>query len=190
MDNFPLHLPKAIFLDRDGVINHDSDEFVKTLEEWIPIPGSIDAIAALCRAHIKVFIITNQSGIGRGLITPIELNKMHQQLAKLLLEKNCSIQGIYSCPHHPDDNCECRKPKPGLVIQALQENNLNPHECWMIGDSYRDLESAWNARCGASLVLSGKGEKTLKKNPELIHNIAIFENLLDVVQRGFKLSII
>ena len=152
-----------VILDRDGVINEDSDEFIKTLDEWIPIPGSIEAIARLSRHGFTVVVATNQSGIGRGIIDLDDLEAMHERLAELVDAAGGKIAGIFYCPHHPDDNCECRKPKPGLITAIEDEFGESALGCWTIGDSLRDLEAGERKGCVPVLVRTGKGERTLAK---------------------------
>jgi D-glycero-D-manno-heptose 1,7-bisphosphate phosphatase len=152
-----------VILDRDGVINEDSDDFIKTLDEWIPIPGSIDAIARLSQNGFTVTIATNQSGIGRGIIDLDNLEAIHERLNELVEDAGGKIAGIFYCPHHPDDDCECRKPKPGLITAIEAELGESALGSWMIGDSLRDLEAGESKGCVPVLVRTGKGERTLAK---------------------------
>lgn len=149
-----------IILDRDGVINEDSDEFIKTPEEWRPIPGSLAAIAQLNRAGHIVIIATNQSGIGRGLYTEQDLQQIHAKMQKNLAEEGGHIDGIYYCPHHPDQDCACRKPKPGLLKKIAQDYGIELKQALLIGDAERDIRAAQAVNCPAVLVKTGKGLKT------------------------------
>lgn len=153
---------KAIVLDRDGVINHDSDEYIKSPDEWIPIAGSLKAIAELNK-KFKVAIATNQSGIGRGYYDVAVLDAMHKKMQTLLAEKEGCIDHIEFCPHHPDDGCECRKPKPLMLERIAEKFDLDPSEMLFIGDSKSDYECAQRFDCQFALVLTGKGLRSLEK---------------------------
>ncbi|MEQ5800483.1 D-glycero-beta-D-manno-heptose 1,7-bisphosphate 7-phosphatase [Halomonas sp. H10-9-1] len=159
---------RLVILDRDGVINHDSDDYVKSLAEWIPYPGAIDAIARLSRAGWTVAVATNQSGIARGYYTEATLSEMHAELHRLVAEAGGQIAHIAWCPHGPDDDCLCRKPLPGLLEQVRDTLGLATLSgSWMVGDSLRDLQAGDAMGCRPVLVRSGKGETTLAKHPEL-----------------------
>lgn len=152
-----------VILDRDGVINEDSDQFVKSLDEWRPIPGSIEAIARLSQHGFTVAVATNQSGLGRGLFTLDDLEAMHQRLCELVEAAGGDVAGIFYCPHTPDDNCDCRKPKSGLIDAIERELKQPAAGAWVIGDSQRDLEAGLSKNCVPVLVLTGKGEATRNK---------------------------
>jgi D-glycero-D-manno-heptose 1,7-bisphosphate phosphatase len=154
---------KLAILDRDGVINYDSDEYIKSVDEFRLIPGSLAAIARLNKAGYTVVITTNQSGIARGFYDEETLNAMHNKLRALLKEHAGHIDAIYYCPHGPDDHCDCRKPKPGMLKQALQDFNASAQQAFAIGDSVRDLESAQSVGVKPILVRTGKGEKSLQQ---------------------------
>lgn len=149
-----------VILDRDGVINEDSDAYVKSADEWVPLPGSIEAIARLKRAGLPVAVTTNQSGIARGLFGLAELDAMHSKLAALLAQHGASVDGIFFCPHGPQDDCDCRKPLPGLYVQAAQQLGLPLSDAMVVGDSLRDLQAAVAVGAQPVLVLTGKGQKT------------------------------
>jgi D-glycero-D-manno-heptose 1,7-bisphosphate phosphatase len=169
---------KLIILDRDGVINEDSDEYIKSAEEWIPIPGSMEAIARLNRGGYRVVIATNQSGISRGLFDLETLSAMHKKMHDLANTAGAHIEGIFFCPHGPDDKCNCRKPKPGLFqeIQARTGFHLDHVPC--VGDSLRDLQAGVSMGCAPFLVKTGKGKKTLETNKDdLPKGTLIFDNL-------------
>ena len=166
----------TIFVDRDGVINQDSDDFIKSLAEWHPIPNSIEALAALSQ-RFNIIVITNQSGIARGLLTTAELDAMHTELKKQVHAFGGSITDILYCPHGPNDLCTCRKPKPGLLLQAQEKYALNLKNSWCIGDSYRDLEAGLAVGTQAALVRTGKGLRTLAQHPELEKTLRIFDDL-------------
>lgn len=174
---------KLIILDRDGVINEDSDEYVKSLEEWIPIPGSIEAIADLSKAGYVVAVATNQSGIGRGMFDLDELEKMHGRLTSLVEDIGGSIAGVFYCPHTPEDNCNCRKPKSGLIEAIESELQLSTAGAYIVGDSQRDLEAGLSRGCIPALVKTGKGQKTLTSLPDknllLFNKTKVFANLRD-----------
>ncbi|ULJ61989.1 D-glycero-beta-D-manno-heptose 1,7-bisphosphate 7-phosphatase [Wielerella bovis] len=170
---------KLIILDRDGVINHDSDKFIKSTEEWQPIDGSMDAIAFLTQADYTVVVATNQSGIARGYFTVQTLNEMHNKMHKLVRQAGGEISGIWFCPHMADHHCDCRKPKAGMILDILDRFQAVASETYLVGDSLRDLQ-AINAVGGkAVLVKTGKGMKTLEKDSDkLPANTLIFDDLL------------
>ncbi|MDR0779661.1 MAG: D-glycero-beta-D-manno-heptose 1,7-bisphosphate 7-phosphatase [Pseudomonadales bacterium] len=150
-----------VILDRDGVINQDSDDYIRSVDEWIPIPGSIDAIARLSRAGFKVAVATNQSGIGRGYYSDDALAQMHALMYTLVEEAGGHIAALSYCPHLPNAGCACRKPLPGLLDAIAQELHLPLEHAWFVGDTGKDIETALSRNCRPILVLSGKGERTL-----------------------------
>ncbi len=158
---------KLIILDRDGVINQDSDAYVKSASEWIPIPGSAEAIARLYQAGYKVVVATNQSGLARGYFQLSDLDAMHRKMTSLIEAAGGALAGIFFCPHSPDDQCDCRKPLPGLIRQVETALNVSAEGSIMIGDSLRDLQAGQQAGCTPFLVLTGKGNRTLAKGEGL-----------------------
>ncbi|MFO8083077.1 MAG: D-glycero-beta-D-manno-heptose 1,7-bisphosphate 7-phosphatase [Desulfobacterales bacterium] len=159
-------LKKVVFLDRDGVINFDSLSYIKNLEEFIFIPGSLSAICKLSRYGYSVFVITNQSGIARKLIAKHELDKIHHYLIDSIHKAGGSLGGIYFCPHHPDQGCNCRKPRPGLIHQAAKENHIDIFSSIMIGDKYTDIECARRAGCKCAYFVMTGIEKNRKLKPK------------------------
>ena len=153
-------MARLILLDRDGVINRDSDAFVKSAEEFIPLPGAFDAIAALGNAGAMVAVCTNQSGIGRGLLTEQDLALIHQKLEQGINTAGGSLHGIRYCPHLPDDGCDCRKPKPGMVKRLMKDLSATPAETTFVGDSLRDLQAGRAAGVRVVLVRTGNGRKS------------------------------
>ena len=154
---------KLIILDRDGVINYDSDQFIKSPDEWKPIPGSLEAIARLNQEGYRVVVATNQSGIGRGLFDMPTLNAIHDKMHKSLALVGGRIDAIFFCPHTNEADCSCRKPKSGMMLEISARYGIGLAGVPAVGDSLRDLEST--ARLGATpyLVLTGKGVKTKEK---------------------------
>jgi D-glycero-D-manno-heptose 1,7-bisphosphate phosphatase len=152
-----------VILDRDGVINEDSDDYIKSVDEWIPLPGAIDAIAKLSNAGFDVVVATNQSGLGRGLFTLDDLEAMHQKLVGLVEERGGRIAGIFYCPHRPEDECDCRKPKPGMIDAIRDVMGEDVSGCPIVGDSLRDLQAGVARGCKPILVQTGKGAQTLTK---------------------------
>jgi len=152
-----------VILDRDGVINEDSDAYIKSLAEWRPLPGSIDAIARLSNSGFSVAVATNQSGLGRGLFTLDDLEAMHQRLRELVEDAGGEVAGIFYCPHTPEDDCDCRKPKAGLIDAIERELGESARGAWLIGDTLRDLEAGLAKGCVPALVLTGKGAATREK---------------------------
>ncbi len=172
---------KLIILDRDGVINKDRDDFVKSVDEWEALPDSMNAIALLTQADYTVVVATNQSGIGRGYFTMQDLNAMHVKLHRLVQQAGGEIEGIWFCPHIADDNCDCRKPKPGMVLDILNRfTAAKAEQTYMVGDSLRDLQAIEAVGGRPILVLTGKGKKTLSTcADELPEKTQIFENIMD-----------
>lgn len=181
-------MTKLVILDRDGVINEDSDHYIRSADEWLPIPGSIEAIAHLSRAGYKVTVATNQSGLARGYFSLRELDAMHEKLARLVQLQGGSVDGIYYCPHNPDDQCQCRKPKTGLIDQIFRDFDAVPTETWLVGDSLRDLQAGESSGCQVALVLTGKGadtQATLTRYPEkliMAGDVPVFNNLNSFVE--------
>lgn len=149
-----------VILDRDGVINRESTEFVKTPDEWLPLPGSIQAIASLSKAGYTVAIASNQSGLARGFFDRNALRAMHRKLRKLVSAAGGHIDRIVVCPHGPDDGCACRKPRPGLLYRLGRHYRTDLAGTPVIGDSLRDLEAAAHAGARPILVRTGNGRKT------------------------------
>ena len=151
---------KLVILDRDGVINFDSTQFIKSPEEWKAIPGSLEAFARLSQNGYRVVVATNQSGVGRGLFDMDTLNRIHKKMHKEALALGAQIDAIFYCPHAADSKCECRKPKPGMFNRIATSLNADLKGVPAIGDSLRDLQAGVAAGCQPMLVLTGKGEKT------------------------------
>jgi D-glycero-D-manno-heptose 1,7-bisphosphate phosphatase len=152
---------KLVILDRDGVINVDSDAFIKSPDEWVAIPGSLEAIARLNQAGYRVAIASNQSGIGRGLFDMAALNAMHEKMNRAAAAVGGRIDAVFFCPHTQEDECECRKPKPGMLQQIVERFEIDPADTPMVGDSLRDLQAGAALGFALHLVLTGKGRKTL-----------------------------
>lgn len=151
---------KLIILDRDGVINHDRDDYVKSAAEYVPIDGSIDAIVRLNKAGFTVVVATNQSGLAREKFDLDDLEAMHEKLTGLVEEQGAELGGIFYCPHAPDDKCKCRKPMPGMLDAIEAEFNTSVESSYFIGDSLCDLQAGLIKGCKPILVKTGKGEKT------------------------------
>jgi D-glycero-D-manno-heptose 1,7-bisphosphate phosphatase len=151
---------KLVILDRDGVINHDSPEFIKSPAEWIPIPGSLEAIARLNQAGYRVVVASNQSGIARELFDITTLNAIHQKMHAAAQLVGADIDAIFFCPHAAIDNCDCRKPKAGMFEEISKRFKLSLKGVPTVGDSLRDLQAGFISGCSPYLVLTGKGEKT------------------------------
>jgi D-glycero-D-manno-heptose 1,7-bisphosphate phosphatase len=176
---------KLIILDRDGVINQDSDNFIKSADEFIPLPGSLEAITKLNKAGYKVAVATNQSGIARGLYNLNTLQQMHDKLASLLADLGGRVDYIAYCPHGPDDHCDCRKPKPGMYHDIAQHFDTSLTGIPVVGDSLRDLQAAQSVNAKPYLVKTGKGERTIAKG-ENLDGVPVFDNLAAVVDELLK----
>lgn len=168
-----------VILDRDGVINFESPDFIKSPEEWHAIPGSLESIAKLNHAGHLVAIASNQSGVGRGLYDLDMLDKIHQEMLEQLAKLGGHIDLIVFCPHHPDVHCECRKPKPKMIFDIFSHFNIDPLQApvFAIGDSLRDLEAAKLAGADPILVLTGNGEETRKKLPPELQHVSTYKDL-------------
>jgi len=175
---------KVIVLDRDGVINEDSDEYVKCAEEWQPIDGSPQAIARLSRAGWRVVVCTNQSGIARGLFDLDALNDMHRKMRRLVKKAGGRIDAILFCPHAPEAVCECRKPRPGMLYELMERLGVDLAGMPVVGDSLRDLQAGMAVGARPVLVRTGKGERTLADNSRL--NAEVFDDLAAFVDALLK----
>jgi D-glycero-D-manno-heptose 1,7-bisphosphate phosphatase len=169
---------KLLILDRDGVINQDSDDYIKSLEEWIPLPGAVQAIARLSQAGWTVAVATNQSGLARGYYTEATLQAMHDQLRHLVAEQGGVLGLVVHCPHGPDDGCSCRKPEPGMLKQIAEHYRTSLKGVWFVGDTRSDLQAALAVGCQPVLVKTGKGERTLAN--VLPADTLVFEDLAAV----------
>lgn len=181
---------KLLVLDRDGVINQDSSEFIKSPDEWRPIKGSLEAIGRLSQAGYHVVVITNQSGVGRGLISADMLARIHVRMIDYVQQHGGKIQSILFCPHLPDDGCDCRKPKAGLYDDLANRLNLSFNDVFSVGDSVRDLQAAKAAGARPVLVKTGNGRKSLKElkaNLDLnLDGTLVFDNLATFVNALLK----
>ena len=171
---------KLIILDRDGVINHDSSEFIKSPDEWVPIEGSMEAIARLNQAGYVVVVATNQSGISRKLFDMEVLNAIHQKMHNAAQHVGATIDAIFFCPHAADFNCDCRKPKPGMIREIANRYDIELKGVPVVGDSLRDLQAGFILGCEPHLVLTGKGESTLAAGG-LPPGATVHSNLADMV---------
>jgi len=160
-------MTRLILLDRDGVINVDSPCHIKNAEEWLPIPGALEAIALLKSAGLLVGVCTNQSGIGRGLLDERALGRIHDKLTMLLADRGASLDVLEYCPHRPEAGCGCRKPRPGMLIRAMTRLGVAPADTLFVGDSLRDMQAARAAGCAAALVLTGKGRGSVADAAEM-----------------------
>ena len=169
-------MSRMIILDRDGVINLDSDDYIKNPDEWAPIPGSLESINRLKKAGYLVTVATNQSGIARGIFGEDDLKQIHDKMTRMLAARGASIDGIYYCPHGPKDNCICRKPKPGLLIKIAREFEIDLSVTPFVGDNIGDIRAAEMANAIPVLVRSGNGEFVMQNYPEAL-NIAVYDDL-------------
>ncbi|AFT68296.1 Histidinol-phosphate phosphatase family domain protein [Alloalcanivorax dieselolei B5] len=177
---------KLIILDRDGVINEDSDAYIKTPGEWIPIAGSAEAIARLNRAGYRVVVATNQSGVARGYYDLATLEAIHQRMAAHLAGLGAHLNGIYFCPHGPDDGCDCRKPLPGLIDQIVADYG-DVTSVPLVGDSLRDLQAGVTRGCRPVLVLTGKGRSTQATGlPPELGTVEVYDSLARFVDHFLK----
>ncbi len=163
-DPFPTdRIRSAVFLDRDGVINQNRNDYVRSTEQLDIFPSALPALAQLAQSEHAIVIITNQSAIGRGLVSAETVTKINHYLIKRIRAAGGRIDGIYHCPHTPDAACECRKPRPGMLLQAASELKLELIRSWLIGDSLTDLQAAIAAGVRPILVASGRGQETYRQ---------------------------
>jgi len=172
---------KLIILDRDGVINEDSDDYIKSPDEFVPIAGSLAAIARLKQAGYTVVVATNQSGVARGLFDIGTLNAIHEKLQRELARYGASLDGMFFCPHGPADGCDCRKPKAGLLREIATRFQVDLDCVPSIGDSLRDVEAAREVGATPMLVKTGKGQRTLDKHATELRDVAVCDDLAHAV---------
>ncbi len=172
---------KLVILDRDGVINFDSDQHIKSLDEWRPIPGSLEAVAMLNQAGFRVVVAANQSGLGRGLFDMATLNAINAKMHRLLAQAGGRIDAVFFCPHSADTSCLCRKPKPGMFQEIATRYHLDLSGTPAIGDSLRDLQAACAAQALPILVRTGKGAHTLEAGG-LPEGTQVFDDLAEAVR--------
>jgi D-glycero-D-manno-heptose 1,7-bisphosphate phosphatase len=174
-----------VILDRDGVINHLMDDDVTTVDGWDPIAGSIEAINRLKKAGYLVTIASNHSGVARGHYSEADLQKMHDKMQKLLSTRGASVDGIFYCPHGPDANCICRKPKPGLLFQIARKFNIDLSQTPMVGDNISDIKAARMANAKPVLVRTGKGEYVMQHYPEAL-DVPVYDDLAHFVRETLR----
>ncbi len=175
---------KTIVLDRDGVINEDSDNYIKSPEEWKPIAGSIEAISLLHNNGYRIAVATNQSGLARGLFDEFTLARIHQTMCQQAEAGDGLIEGVFYCPHGPDDGCDCRKPATGLLQQIEKEFQCVLHGAYFVGDSLKDLQAARAFKMQPILVRTGKGSATENEIPKHgLAGIPVFDNLLTAIEK-------
>ena len=172
---------KLVILDRDGTINEDRDDYVKSPEEWIPVPGALEAIARLNHAGWHTVVASNQSGIGRGLFDMATLNAMHLKMHQMLAKHGGRIDAVFFCPHTPEDGCDCRKPLPGMMLDIARRYGASLAGVPMVGDTLRDLQAVQAAGCEPHLVLSGRAagldDATLERFIEQVPRTVVHESL-------------
>lgn len=173
---------KLIILDRDGVINYDSDEYIKSAEEWQAIPGSLDAIARLHHAGYHVVVASNQAGIARGKFDIDTLNSIHQKMHTHVAHYGGVINAVFFCPHGPDDNCECRKPRPGLLLEVARRLRTTLSGVYAVGDKLSDLEAASAAGADPVLVKTGYGQSVVNAN-DVPAGVEVYDNLAAFVDK-------
>lgn len=175
-------LPQAVFLDRDGTINVERADYVKSIEELVFLAGALEAISDLSRFEIPIVLITNQSAIGRGIVTPDQIDSIHAHLRACVQAAGGRVDAIYTCPHHPDEGCACRKPKPGLLLDAAADLHLDLRQCVFIGDSIADLNAARAAGCQPIMVGTGRQAQALAQLAEVEHSLVLVADLPAAVE--------
>jgi D-glycero-D-manno-heptose 1,7-bisphosphate phosphatase len=173
---------KLVILDRDGTINHDSEHFIKSPAEWRPIAGSLEAIARLTQAGLRIVVATNQSGIARGLLDTATLISIHDTLQRAAAQAGGRIDAFFFCPHAADSACKCRKPQPGMLLEVARRFNISLENTYMVGDALRDVQAAAAAGARPVLVLTGRGRQTLEAGG-LPPGTEVFDDLAAFAER-------
>lgn len=168
---------KLVILDRDGVINEESDAFIKSVDEWRPLPGSLEAIARLCHAGFRVFVASNQSGIGRGLLDYDALFAIHEKLQRAVADLGGRIDAIAYAPEHPDQATDMRKPKPGMMLDLAKRLGVSLDKVYAVGDSVRDIDAARAAQARPVLVRTGNGRKAERDLAGKLDDVAVYDDL-------------
>ena len=171
---------KLIILDRDGVINVDSNDYIKSESDWEPIPGSLEAIGRLCHHGYRVVVVTNQAGLSSGVMTIEDLNRIHQKMYTQLAQFRGTVEAVFFCPHAPDEDCECRKPKPGLLKEVATRLRTPLETAILVGDKLSDLEAAAAVNCGQALVRTGYGQAHVDAG-EVPAHVPVYANLSEFV---------
>ena len=172
---------RAVFVDRDGVINQNRSEYVRSWDEFKFLDGSLDAIARLAATDFQVFVVTNQSAIGRSLVRRKIVDEIHERMVAHIEQAGGRVDKVLCCPHRPDENCDCRKPRAGLLLRACQEYHLDLSASYLIGDSLEDLMAASAVGCIAILVLTGRGREALTKLERHMDRVVVVEDLAAAV---------
>lgn len=178
---------KLVVLDRDGVINEARDDVIKDPQDFVPIEGSLEAIARLTQNHYRVVVITNQSGIAHGLLTIDDVGRVHAYMQQLVAAKGGRIDAILFCPHAPDDDCSCRKPKPGMLHSLMDRLNIELNGVPLVGDSLRDVQTAMVVGATPVLVKSGHGTQTLEENKHL-DSVEVYADLAEFTEQTLALE--
>lgn len=190
LGNFRSQRPvEAVFLDRDGTLNVERADYVKSIDELVLLPGALDALARLATFNLPVILITNQSAIGRGIVSHRQVERIHHHLCAQVQAAQGRIDAIYLCPHHPDAGCDCRKPRPGLLLTAANEWQLDLARCVLIGDSIADLQAARAAGCRPLLVRTGRQAQHLAELARRDPGLMLVDDLsaaVDWIERWMK----
>ena len=152
----------AVFLDRDGVVCENRPDYVKTWSEFSFLPGAVEAVASLTQARVSIYVVTNQSAVGRGLLSRRHLDGMHEKMLEILRGAGARVESILVCPHHPDDGCDCRKPAPGLLVDAAERYGIDLSRSFFVGDAGSDMIAGARAGCTPVLVRTGLGTETIR----------------------------
>lgn len=179
----------AVFLDRDGVINQNRPDYVKSWEEFTFLPGVFSSLRRLAKSELAIVVVTNQSAIGRGLMSQATLEEIHARMTSEIARRGGRIDAIFYCPHRPEENCPCRKPRPGLLLRAAEELDLNLSRSYLVGDSLSDVELGLTLGCTTFLVLSGRGRKELeRREARILQGFYVVSDLSEAVDIILSLS--
>lgn len=174
-------MSRMVIIDRDGVINQDSDSYIKSADEWIPISGSLEAICRLKKAGYLVTVASNQSGLARGLYNEETLKQIHDKMDRMLATRGAGVDGIFYCPHGPEENCLCRKPRPGLLLQIANQFDIDLSATPFVGDSISDIHAAKMASALPVLVRTGRGEHVMQSYTEAV-DVPTYDDLAHFVR--------
>lgn len=174
-------MPAAVFLDRDGVVNENRDDYVKTWEEVRFLPGVFGGLARLASSPFSIVLITNQSPIGRGIVSREQVEAINRRMVAEIEAHGGRVDGVYYCPHHPDAGCDCRKPRPGLLLKAAEELELDLANSYLVGDAIGDVEAGLAAGCSPILVLTGRGKQQVALLQQRQRHVAVAQDLAEAV---------
>ena len=175
-------MDRAVFLDRDGVINRNRNDYVKRWEEFVFLPGALEALRQLARTQLLIIVVTNQSAINRGLVSMENVQEICHRMIEEIHNNGGRIDAVFVCPHRPDERCKCRKPEPGLLLEAADRLQLDLHQCYLIGDALSDIEAGLKVGCRVVMVRTGLGQGQLATSANDARNFLVTHDLAGAVE--------